>query len=441
LTEDKLWLTLEAVFRIDARSLEGFASLSDPYFAVIMDTRTTTSMHELPSAQAIPPVETRTGSRRLTITLYAIVAYLYWAGLYLYVPTLPTYVKSKTDSFALVGIVLSMYGLWQAIIRLPLGIAADWLGRRKPFIVAGLALLGLGAWIMAAAGDAAGLALGRAITGLAAGTWVPLIVIFSSLYPPQEAVRATVMISLIGSLGRVSATSLTGSLNQLGGYSLAFYLAVGAAALAILIILPTREESRPPRRPSLASVGHLITRRDVLLPALLAAVIQYANWAATFGFIPILAKQLGGTDVTQSMLVSMHIGLVLLGNSAATVIIRRIGARNLVYVSFVLLSAGTGVAALTTSLPLLFVSQFFIGLPMGISYPVLMGMSIRHVEGAERTTAMGLHQSVYALGMFGGPWVSGWLADTMGIRSMFALTAFLCLALGLLVARRLTVAR
>ena len=119
-------------------------------------------MRELPSAQAIPPVETRTGNRRLTITLYAIVAYLYWAGLYLYVPTLPTYVKSKTDSFALVGIVLSMYGLLQAIIRLPLGIAADWLGRRKPFIVAGLALLGLGAWILAAAGDAAGLALGRA---------------------------------------------------------------------------------------------------------------------------------------------------------------------------------------------------------------------------------------------------------------------------------------
>ena len=249
------------------------------------------------------------------------------------------------------------------------------------------------------------------------------------------------MLSLIGSLGRVSATSVTGSLNQLGGYSLAFYLAVGAAALAIVIILPIREELRPLRRPSLASVGHLITRRDVLLPALLAAVIQYANWAATFGFIPILAKQLGGTDVTQSILVSMHIGLVLLGNSIATAIIRRIGARRLVYVSFVLLSAGTGAAALTTSLPLLFVSQFLIGLSMGISYPVLMGMSIRHVEDTERTTAMGLHQSVYAIGMFGGPWVSGWMADAMGIRSMFALTAFLCLALGLRVTRRLTLAR
>jgi len=369
--------------------------------------------------------------------MYAITAFLYWMGLYLYVPTLPTYVLSKSENLAMVGIVLSAYGLWQAIIRLPLGIAADWLGRRKPFIIVGLALVGLGAWIMGTAETVTSLAVGRAITGLAAGTWVPLIVVFSSLFAPHEAVRATTMLSLIASLGRVSATSVTGSLNQLGGYSLAFFLAVGAAALAILIVLPTSERTHPPRRPSLASIGRLITQRDVLLPSLLAALSQYANWAVTFGFIPILAKQLGGTDVTQSMLVSMHIGLVVLGNLVATTIVHHIGARRLVTVSFVLLSSGIGVAALATSLPVLFTSQLCIGLSMGISYPVLMGMSIRYVADVERTTAMGLHQALYALGMFGGPWVSGWLADAIGIRPTFGVTAFLCLVLGLLLTRGL----
>jgi MFS family permease len=373
----------------------------------------------------------------LLIAMYAITAFLYWMGLYLYVPTLPTYVLSKSENLAMVGIVLSMYGLWQAIIRLPLGIAADWLGRRKPFIIVGLALVGLGAWTMGTAENVTSLAVGRAITGLAAGTWVPLIVVFSSLFAPHEAVRATTMLSLIASLGRVSATSVTGSLNQLGGYSLAFFLAVGAAALAILIVLPTSERTHPPRRPSLASIGRLITQRDVLLPSLLAALSQYANWAVTFGFIPILAKQLGGTDVTQSMLVSMHIGLVVLGNLVATTIVHHIGARRLVTVSFVLLSSGIGVAALATSLPVLFTSQLCIGLSMGISYPVLMGMSIRYVADVERTTAMGLHQALYALGMFGGPWVSGWLADAIGIRPTFGVTAFLCLVLGLLLTRGL----
>jgi DHA1 family multidrug resistance protein-like MFS transporter len=66
-----------------------------------------------------------------------------------------------------------------------------------------------------------------------------------------------------------------------------------------------------------------------------------------------------------------------------------------------------------------------------------MGLSIQQVADAERTTAMGLHQAVYAIGMFGGPWLSGLLADAMGIRSTFGMTAFLCLVLGLFVTHRL----
>jgi MFS family permease len=389
-------------------------------------------MFNLPLTKIIGTAKSQVEGRRLLIVVYVVVSFLYWAALYLYVPTLPSYVASKSSSLALVGLVLSMYGLWQAIIRLPLGIAADWLGWRKPFIVVGLGLVGLGAWVMGRAGGTAELLVGRAITGLAAGTWVPLVVVFSSLFPANEAVRATAMLTLVSSIARMLATAVTGSLNQLGGYPLAFFLATGPATLALLIVLPIHEKPRRRQRPSLAGVGTLVSRSDVLLPSLLSAISQYANWAATFGFLPILAQQLGATDIVQSMLVSMNIGVVILGNTLATGIANRIGARRLVYVSFFLLSMGLACAALATSLPLLFVAQFSIGLSMGIAYPVLMGMSIRNVGDAERTTAMGFYQAVYAVGMFGGPWVSGWLSDIFGIQTMFGITAFFCLVPGLL---------
>ena len=82
--------------------------------------------------------------------------------------------------------MLAQYGLWQAIIRLPLGIAADWLGWHKPFILAGLALAGLGTLTLGAAEGAGQLALGRAITGLAAGTWVPLVVCSTACFAPTR---------------------------------------------------------------------------------------------------------------------------------------------------------------------------------------------------------------------------------------------------------------
>ena len=60
----------------------------------------------------------------------------------------------------------------------------------------------------------------------------------------------------------------------------------------------------------------------------------------------------------------------------------------------------------------------------------MMGLSIRDVGEAERTTAMGLHQSVYSIGMFTGPWLSGILAASLGIPAMFLITGIASLALG-----------
>jgi MFS family permease len=279
-------------------------------------------------------------SRRLAIATYILIAFLYWVSLYLYIPTLPTYVQSKVIDLATVGIILSMYGLWQALIRLPLGIAADWLGWRKPFIVVCLTLAGVGAWLIGRADGANQLLVGRAITGLAAGAWVPLVAVFSSLFPAAEAVRATAILTFVSSVGRISATSLTGSLNEWGGYSVPFLLAMGVAGLAVLLTLPAYEQRRPSVQPSWGDTGRLITRRDVLLPAVLAAVSQYADWGITFGFMPILAQQLGGTGQTQSMLMTLHFSVIILGNLTASVVAHRIGSLRLVYLSFGLLALG-----------------------------------------------------------------------------------------------------
>lgn len=66
------------------------------------------------------------------------------------------------------------------------------------------------------------------------------------------------------------------------------------------------------------------------------------HWTATYSFTPILARQLGATDVAQSLLVSSNIGLFTLGNLAATALVRRIGARRLAAISLVLMSLGLG---------------------------------------------------------------------------------------------------
>ena len=382
------------------------------------------------------PNRSSVGNRRL-IGLYVAAVVFFWAALYIYVPTLSVYVESKTSTLASVGVVLSMYGLWQAIIRLPLGIAADWVGRRKPFIIGGFAFAGLGALIMGLSNGVGGLMVGRAFTGFAAGAWVLLVVAFSSLFAPEDAVRASAILSAINAVARVIVTSVTGSLNLMGGYPLSFFVAVVMAGLAILAMLFVKEPRREVKRSSFRQVGALISRRDVLMPALLGIVAQYAIWSSTFGFTTNLAKNMGATDVVLSLLVSMNLAVVFLGNLAMSAVAKKFGERRMVALSFVFVALGLGSLAVAKGMTMVFVGQILMGLASGVGYPVLMGLSIRYVDESERATAMGLYQSVYAIGMFSGPTLSGILADQIGIQPMFVITAVVCLVLGLIGTRLL----
>jgi len=363
------------------------------------------------------------------------VALLYWTGLYVFAPTLPVYVQNKTADLAVVGAVLSMYGLWQFLARLPVGIAADWAGMRKPFIAGGLSIVAGGALILAGAQGVPALVLGRALTGVGAATWVPLVVLFSSLYDSRDVIRATGLMSLASTIGRMIGTASNGPLNRMGGYLPAFYVSAGVLAAAVLIVLAVPESKRPAQAPSPGRLAGLFLRRDVLAPSLLSALLHYGDWAATFSFIPILARQFGADNLLVGLLVTLNLGVVLLGNLAVGWLGSRAAARTLIAAAFGLMAVGLAGAGLAPGLPWLIAAQLAIGLGFGFGYPVLMGASIRGVDGSERNSAMGLHQSVYAIGMFAGPWLSGILASRLGIQPMFGVTAAVLLGLSLMGAR------
>jgi MFS family permease len=361
---------------------------------------------------------------RISIKIFLAVTFLYWISLYLYVPTLPTYLQSKTPTLSTVGFVLSMYGLWMALFRLPVGLFVDAAGRGKPFIILGLFLGTMGAFTMGKGNTIVMLAFGRALTGLAAATWVPLIVVFSTFFRPEQTVFASSLLTFSASLGRMMATGSNGFLNNAGGYPLAFFTAGGIGVLAISFITAfVKEEIRQPKRLSLSSLTVIIKKRDVLLPSVISAVVHYGDWAVTFGFLPILAQQMGAGDVMKSLLISLNIAAITAGNLLNTFMVRKVNHFFLLSFGAFLLFSGILILAVAPSLAFLFGGTLCMGFAFGIVYPILIGMSIQNVSSPQRTTAMGIHQSFYAVGMFTGPWLSGIIADALGIRSTFFITA------------------
>jgi MFS family permease len=372
----------------------------------------------------------RSESHKTAIILYSVVVTLYWMSQYVYAASLPSYIQTRTASLATVGLVLSMYGLCQAFVRLPVGICTDWLGWRKPFILAGLALTGIGAWVLGTSDSVHDLILGRAITGVAAGAWVPLVVSFSSLFPPRDSIRAASFLILLQAVGRIIASAANGPLNILGGYRLAFYVASGISVVSVVVAAIIGEQRRSSTQPSPHLLGRLIIRQDILLPSILAALSQTITWGVSLSFIPIVAKQVGGTDNTQGLLATIAVVMLAAGSLSVNFITKSLGPRRVVMLGFVLMFVGSVVAALAHSIPTLITSQTCLGLGLGFSYPSLMGLSIRTVDDHERTIAMGIHQTLYAMGMFAGPALSGVLAQNLGIHTMFTIMALMSLVLG-----------
>jgi len=366
---------------------------------------------------------------RISVGAFFTAAVLYFVSLYVYVPILPAFIAERTANLTAVGMVLAMYGFCTALLRMPLGIVTDATGRNKPYLVAGTLLAGAGALVMAFGKSIAALAIGRALTGAAAATWVPMMVVFSGYFSHRQTIFATSLLSFASSLGQMLGTSLTGLIEKLGGSDLAFYAAAALSILASLILAFVRMPAKGPDRRDPVTAGSILAifrRPDVLLPSLTNALCQFGVWALTFGFMPILARRMGASAAATGLIMTLNIAANMAANLFATFIANKGGRLWLLYGSFAAFAGGAFLAATGLSLSLLFVSAVLMGLANGLLFPILLGLSIQRVDLSHRSTAMGIHQAVYAIGMFTGPWIGGILADAFGIRTMFGIVAVFC---------------
>ncbi len=112
------------------------------------------------SATAMTPLE-----RRSSLSLALIFA-LRMLGLFLVLPVFALEARKYPggDDPALVGLAMGIYGLTQAVLQLPLGMASDRFGRKR-VIVLGLLVFAAGSLLAALADSLGGLLLGRALQG------------------------------------------------------------------------------------------------------------------------------------------------------------------------------------------------------------------------------------------------------------------------------------
>ena len=166
-------------------------------------------------------------------------------GLFLILPVFAIQAQGLTGATPLlIGLAIGAYGLTQAVLGIPFGMASDRIGR-KPVIFAGLALFALGSVVAALSSSIEGVIVGRVIQG---GGAIAAAVMALAADLTREEVRTRTMatigisIGLSFGLAMVLGPALAHWFGLSGVFWFTAALAVGGA-LILALVVPTPDHS------------------------------------------------------------------------------------------------------------------------------------------------------------------------------------------------------
>ncbi|MDQ0059756.1 MFS transporter [Paenibacillus harenae] len=378
-----------------------------------------------------------TANDRSQRLLFTIVTILYWTSMYTYVPILTPYLSGRGISLQMIGIVLGSYGFVQMLGRFPLGIMSDKWGKRKPFVLLGMVTAGLSCLLFIIPGIWIWPLAGRMMAGICASTWVAFTVLYASYFGAGQTGRAMGNISVMIVSGQMLGMVLSGWLNDGFGEHAPFITGGILAAIGLVLALMLREPkleagSRPAM--SFAMIRSVIRTKMLLQVSVLSILAHGVLFITMFGFTPLKAEQLGANGSLLTLLVfAFMLPHAIASSVTATWFVNRFGYWGTIGIGFVASSLCTASMALFQSYEMLVLTQAINGFAQGLHLPLLLALSIRDVELPGRATAMGLYQALYAIGMFSGPFLAGWLNESWGLDSGFVFGALLGAAAALLV--------
>jgi MFS family permease len=375
--------------------------------------------------------------RRSSVSLALIFA-LRMLGLFLVLPVFALEARKYPggDDPALVGLAMGIYGLTQALLQLPLGLASDRFGRKR-VIVLGLLVFAAGSLLAALADSVTGLLLGRALQGAGA---VSAAVTALLADQTRDVVRTKAMalvgasIGLMFALALVLAPLLAAHIGLSGLFGLTCALALGGVAVVLWMVPPEPAQHADAPRGRLADVWRHADLLRLNLGVFVLHTVQMAMWVA----VPAMLVQAGLLKEAhwQVYLPAVVLSFVAMGGLFAMERRGRLRAALLVAIALVLVvQLGLGLLAASGATPSLWglglvLFLFFCGFnALEATQPSLVSrMAPANLRGA----ALGSYNTLQSLGLFAGGALGGALAKWAGAPGLFAATAALT-ALWLLV--------
>ncbi|MGZ5181430.1 MAG: MFS transporter [Ramlibacter sp.] len=366
--------------------------------------------------------------RRASGSLAAVFA-ARMLGLFLVLPVFALEARRYPggDDAAMVGLAMGIYGLTQALLQIPYGLASDRFGRKRVILV-GLVVFAVGSLLGAAAPSIGWLIAGRALQGAGAIS-AAVTALLADL--TRDAVRTKAMALVGASIGLMFALSLVVAPAAAAHIGLAGLFAA-TAVLALLCMAAiawwTPPEPRVHSHVPRGRIAEVLAHRGLLrlnFGVFALHAVQLAMWVALPGLL--VQAGLAKADHWTVYLPAVLASFVVMG--ATLFPLERRGYLRAVFLAAVglvgVVQLGLlAVAARPTLLPLAgLLFLFFCG--FNVLEATQPSLASRVAPAHARGAALGVYNTLQSLGLFAGGAVGGWLAKHVGVAGVFAACAAL----------------
>ncbi len=384
---------------------------------------TSESTHKTTTDDAMLPTE-----RRAVFSLAGIYA-LRMMGLFMILPVFALYAETLEGyTPALIGLAIGIYGLTQAALQIPFGMASDHFGR-KPVIILGLVIFAIGSVVAATADTMNGVIFGRALQG-AGAIAAAVMALVADLTREEKRLGAMAIIGM--SIGVAFAVSLVmGPLfsNWIGVDGIFWLTAVLAlVAIAVLHFVvpnPVRSVLHRDAQTVPAQLKNVI-RDPQLLRLNFGIMILHMMLTATFVVLPLALRDHAGLVAEQHWYIYLPVMVFAMLLMVPFIIIAEKKRRMKTVFTASVLVLGIGQLIFMfgyNSITSIALGLFIFFTAFNVLEASLPSLVAKMVSPDNKGTAMGMYSSSQFLGAFFGGVLGGWLYGAMGFEAVFGLCA------------------
>ena len=179
-----------------------------------------------------------------------------------------------------------------------------------------------------------------------------------------------------------------------------------------------------PKDRSFKDLLPLFKNKDLIVLSLIGILPMFLCFAAPTLFTMVAAEDLGASSFELGMLTMiffMATGVTSL--FVGTKAYKKIGGINALAVAFLIVAVSLVPAFYHMNIPVLFLMQILSGVGFGITSSAVAGLVIRAVQPDQRGGATGVYQSVYGIGIFIGPVITGGIIKAVSFDASYSVPA------------------